>query len=104
MSPTELAILQAVSGRADHAIREGHREGLPGLREVERELVLALSEVVPNRQSEPSYRNAIETLEDLRRAIEAELILEGFEEDGFELMEDLSSAPDPDPEPPRDRE
>jgi hypothetical protein len=77
MSPVELAILQAVTERVDHAIREGHKDGLAGLRESERELVMAMSTVIPDENSEKPYRAAADTLEDLRRAIEAELILEG---------------------------
>ncbi|MEO7793612.1 MAG: hypothetical protein ABIV06_02475 [Thermoanaerobaculia bacterium] len=80
MPPTEIAILSTVTNHVDHAIREGHKDGLAGLREVERELVTALSAVHPDHQTDKDYRAAMETLEDLRRAIAAELLLEGTEE------------------------
>ena len=86
MSPDEIALLNTVATRVDHAIREGHEEGLAGLRESERQLVSAMDFVAPELHTLVDYRAAIDTLEDLRRAIEAELILEGVPDDDIKLV------------------
>lgn len=81
MLDNDLIRLNAAVSFADHAIREGHVDGLRGLREVERDLLAALHAAAPAQATIPGYRYAVDTLADLRKAIATEVLLEDVPEE-----------------------
>ncbi len=76
MLDNNLVRLNAAVSLADNSIREGHADGLRGLREVESELLAALNAAAPSQDAMPGYRDAVDTLSDLRKAIATEELLE----------------------------
>jgi hypothetical protein len=86
MLDNNLLRLNAAVSLADHSIREGHLDGLRGLKEVERELLAALNAAAPSQDAMPGYREAVDTLADLRKAIATEEMLEDVPVEDLSLV------------------
>jgi hypothetical protein len=75
MYSTELEALNSLVERAQYVSTEGHPRGLDALQKLEAELVAELGWVAPAHHATSDYRRGILALEELRKAITAEKLL-----------------------------